>query len=70
MKGLLGELISFYAWQTETPFERFIEVLVKIWITALAVLAVGGWLTIVGATIMNPSIWDGVQFGIYDTLGT
>jgi hypothetical protein len=70
MKGLLVGLISFYKWQTETPFERFIEVLVKIWVTGLFLIAVGGWLTIVISTILNPSIWDGVQFGIYDTLGT
>jgi hypothetical protein len=70
MKSLLGELISFYAWQTETKFDRFIEVLVKLFITFLALLAIGGWLVLVIHWIMNPNMWDGVQFGIYDTLGT
>ena len=68
MKSLLGELISFYAWQTETKFDRFIEVLVKLFITFLALLAIGGWLVLVIHWIMNPNMWDGVQFGIYDTL--
>jgi len=47
-----------------------LEYLMAFWITSLALLAIGGWLTIVGATIMNPSMWDNVQFGIYDTLGS
>ena len=70
MKSLLGELISFYTWETETIFDRFLEVLVKLLITFLAVLAIGGWLALVFHWIMNPNMWDGVQFGIYDTLGT
>jgi len=46
----------------------FLEYLVAFWITGLAVLAIGGWITLVTYWIMNPGIWDGVQFGIYDYL--
>ena len=70
MKGLLVELISFYSWKTETTFDRFIEVLVKLWITGLFILFVVGWTSLVVHWIMNPNMWDGVTFGIYDTLGT
>lgn len=70
MKGLLVELISFYSWQSETTFDRFIEVLVKLWITGLFILFVIGWTGLIVHWIMNPNMWDGVQFGIYDTLGT
>ena len=70
MKSLLGELISFYSWQTETTFDRFIEVLVKLWISGLFILFVVGWTSLVVHWIMNPNMWNGVTFGIYDTLGT
>jgi hypothetical protein len=70
MRGLLGELVSFYTWQTETTFDRFIEVLLKLWMTGLFILFVVGWTALVVHWIMNPNMWDGVQFGIYDTLGT
>ena len=43
-----------------------LEYLIAFWVTGLAVLAVGGWITIVVKTIMNPTIWNGVQFGLID----
>ena len=69
MKTILNTLTKFYSWETETTKERVIEVISKFWITGLGLLAIVGWLAIVGATIMNPSMWDGVQFGLIDTLG-
>ena len=69
MKDMLIAIKEFYSWETETTKDRVIEVISKFWITVLGLVAVIGWLTIVGATIMNPSMWDNVQFGIYDTLG-
>ena len=47
-----------------------LEYLVALWITGLFVLAIGGLSTILVATILNPHMWDNVQFGIYDTLGS
>jgi hypothetical protein len=69
MKTILNTLTKFYSWETETTKERVIEVISKFWITGLVVLFIVGWTTIVTATIMNPSMWDGVQFGLIDTLG-
>ena len=67
MKQLLLNNSIVEMWkEATTP----LEYLMAFWITSLALLAIGGWLTIVGATIMNPSMWDNVQFGIYDTLGS
>lgn len=45
-----------------------LEYLVAFWISGLAALAVGGWITLVAHWVMNPNMWDGVQFGIYDYL--
>ena len=70
MIGLLRDIGNFYKWQTDTTFQRFVEVLVKLWITGLFILFVVGWTSLVVHWIMNPNMWDGVQFGIYDTLGT
>jgi hypothetical protein len=70
MKGLLNQLISFYSWQTDTISDRILEVITKLWITGLFILFVIGWTSLVVHWIMNPNMWDGVQFGIYDTLGT
>jgi hypothetical protein len=70
MKGLLSQLISFYAWQTDTISDRILEVILKFWVTVLFILFVIGWTSLVVHWIMNPTMWDGVQFGIYDTLGT
>lgn len=70
MKGLLNELILFYSWQTNTVWDRILEVILKFWMTVLFIIFVVGWTTLVVHFIMNPSMFDNVQFGIYDTLGT
>jgi hypothetical protein len=69
MKDMLIAIKEFYSWETETTKDRVIEAIAKFWITGLGLIALIGWLTIVVATIMNPSMWNNVQFGIYDTLG-
>ena len=43
-----------------------LEYLVALWVTGLAVLAFGGLSVIIVKTIMNPTMWDGVQFGLID----
>jgi hypothetical protein len=48
---------------------KIIEFIIKIWISLLILIVIVGWLTIVIATIINPNIWDNVQFGLIDTLG-
>jgi|LauGreDrversion4_2_1035121.scaffolds.fasta_scaffold607623_2 hypothetical protein len=65
-KLFLNNSISQMWKEATTPLDYFLA----LWVTSLAVLAIGGWLTLVVHWIMNPNMWDGVQFGIYDTLGT
>jgi len=43
-----------------------LEYLVALWISGLAVLAVGGWLVLVIRFIFNPSMFNGVSFGLID----
>jgi len=43
-----------------------LEYLVALWITGLFALVIGGLSTILVATILNPHMWDGVQFGLID----
>ena len=43
-----------------------LEYLVALWVTGLTVLAFGGLSVIIVKTIMNPTMWDGVQFGLID----
>ncbi len=69
MKNMLNALIKFYSWETETTRDRVLEVVTKALMTGLVVLFIVGWTAITTATIMNPNMWDGVQFGLIDTLG-
>jgi hypothetical protein len=43
-----------------------LEYLIALWVTGLAVLAFGGLSVIIVKTIINPHMWDGVQFGLID----
>ena len=43
-----------------------LEYLVALWISGLFVLAVGGWFTLLVNFIMNPSMFNGIQFGLID----
>ncbi len=52
--------------QTKNPF----AFLMALWVTSLLLLFVFGFTFLVANWIMNPTMWDNVQFGIYDTLGT
>jgi hypothetical protein len=47
----------------------FTEYLIAFWLTSMIVLAVSGFTFLIIKWIMNPSMWDAVQFGIYDYLG-
>lgn len=68
--GLLRNIKNFYKWETDTYPNKFVEVLVKAWITGLIVLFLIGWFGIVIKLILDPTLFDNAQFGIYDTLGT
>ena len=47
----------------------FIEYLIAFWLTSMIVLAVSGFTFLIVKWINNPTMWDAVQFGIYDYLG-
>jgi hypothetical protein len=47
----------------------FTEYLIAFWLTSMIVLAISGFTFLIVKWIMNPSMWDAVQFGIYDYLG-
>lgn len=45
---------------------NFGEYTIAFWITGLAVLAIGGWFTLLINFILNPTMFNGVQFGLID----
>ncbi len=70
MKKLLYDNIIFQVWSNAIKTKHPLSFIVAIWLTLLLVTFVYGFSTIVIQTIINPSIWDNVQFGLYDTLGS
>jgi hypothetical protein len=47
----------------------FLEYVIALWFTIMVAIAAGGFSYLIVKWIMNPNMWDGVQFGIYDYLG-
>ena len=43
-----------------------LEYIMAFWISGLALLAVGGWFTLVVNFILNPSMFDNVTWGLID----
>ena len=52
--------------QTKNP----LAILMALWVSGLLLLFVFGFTFLIINWIMNPTMWDNVQFGLYDTLGT
>jgi hypothetical protein len=69
MSKLSLQIKEFFTLESETILNKIIEVIVKLCMVSLVIVFVVGWLTVVIATIKNPNIWDGVQFGLIDTMG-
>jgi hypothetical protein len=63
------QIKEFFTLKSETILNKIIEVIIKLWMVSLVIVFVVGWLTVVILTIKNPKIWDGVQFGLIDTMG-
>jgi hypothetical protein len=63
------QIKEFFTLKSETILNKIIEVIIKLWMISLIIVFVVGWLTVVILTIKNPNIWDGVQFGLIDTMG-
>ena len=43
-----------------------LEYLIAFWVTGLAALAIGGWLTLVVNFILNPTMFNNVTWGLID----
>lgn len=63
MKDLLLNNDVVQLWkEASTP----LEYLVALWFTIMVAIAAGGFSYLIVKWIINPSMWNGVQFGIYD----
>jgi hypothetical protein len=69
MSNLSLQVREFFSLKSETIENKIIEVIIKLWMASLTILFLVTWSTIVIYTIMNPNMWDGVQFGLIDTMG-
>jgi hypothetical protein len=69
MSNLSLQVREFFTLKSETIENKIIEVIIKLWMASLTILFLVTWSTIVIYTIMNPNMWDGVQFGLIDTMG-
>ena len=69
MSNLSPQVREFFSLKSETFLDKVVEVTTKFLMVSLTILFLVSWLTIVIRTIMNPNIWDGVQFGLIDTMG-
>lgn len=66
MKNLLLNNDVVQLWRDA---ETFLEYVVALWFTVMVAIAAGGLTYLIAKWIMNPTMWDSVQFGIYDYLG-
>lgn len=48
---------------------KVIDIILKVWLTALLILWVIGMTTLLYTIITDPSVMDNATFGIFDTLG-
>ena len=48
---------------------KVIDIILKVWLTALLILWVIGMTTLLYTIITEPSVMDNATFGIFDTLG-
>lgn len=48
---------------------KLIDIILKVWVTALLILWVIGMTTLLYTIITDPSVMDNATFGIFDTLG-
>jgi hypothetical protein len=70
MKKLLLKSFIFEVWKQAIETKNPLAYLIAFWVSSMVILFVLGFAFLTFNWIMNPSMWDNVQFGIYDTLGT
>jgi len=61
-------ILSFYRLEQDGLINKIVEVIVKIWITFLFVLAVSGITKLIFELITNPTQFSNATFGIFDYL--
>ena len=66
MKNLLLNNDVIQLWKEANTF---LEYIVALWFTIMVIIAASGISYLIVKWIMNPTMWDNVQFGIYDYLG-
>ena len=70
MKSLLLNSFILEVWKQAIETKSPLAYLVAFWVSSMVILFVLGFSFLAFNWIKNPSMWDNVQFGIYDTLGT
>lgn len=70
MKKLLLNNPIVDMWKEAYELKNPLAYLSSLVVTGLVIIAVTGLTIIITSMIINPNMWDNVQFGIYDTLGT
>jgi hypothetical protein len=66
MKNMLLNNDVIQLWKEANTF---LEYVIALWFTVMVAIAAGGFSYLIVKWIMNPTMWNGVQFGIYDYLG-
>ena len=70
MKSLLLNSFIFEIWKHAIETKNPLAYLIAFCVSSMVILFVLGFAFLIFNWIMNPTMWDNVQFGIYDTLGT
>lgn len=66
MKNLLLKNAFTELWSDAYESKSITNYLVALWITGLAGLATVSWVYLVVRSILEPTIWNGVSFGVFD----
>jgi hypothetical protein len=61
-------ILSFYRLKQDGLINKIVEVITKIWITFLFVLAASGITKLIFELITNPSQFSNATFGVFDYL--
>ncbi len=61
-------ILSFYKLEQDGLINKIVEVIAKIWITFLFVLAVSGITKLIFELVTNPSQFSNATFGVFDYL--
>jgi hypothetical protein len=63
MLSLLKNNSVLNLWKQATTF---IEYIIVLWLTCLIILSISGFVFLIIKWIIDPTMWNNTQFGIYD----